>query len=77
MFVCPFGPQSGRVSRPILFFLFSNLDTHDMQHHSCVCAFLGLQSLRIGLIMVLEGIVFHYVPLHFVKMPFWDIYYIF
>ena len=35
-----------------------------MQYHSCVCVcvceFLGMQSPRIGLILVLEGIVFHY-----------------
>ena len=29
-----------------------------------VCAFLGLQSLRIGLILVLEGILFHYIWLN-------------
>ena len=34
-----------------------------MQYHSCVCAFLGMQSPRIGLIPVLEGFAFHYIGL--------------
>ena len=25
-----------------------------MQYHSCVCAFLGMQSIKIGLILVLQ-----------------------
>ena len=33
-----------------------------------VCEFLGMQSLRIGLILVLEGVVFHYIQL---KSAFW------
>ena len=39
-----------------------------------VCAFLGMQSLRIGLILVLEGVS---IPLYLLKIPFWDSYYIF
>ena len=39
-----------------------------------VCAFLGTQSLRIALILVLEGTVFHFIWL---KYLFWDSYYIF
>ena len=31
-----------------------------MQCHSCVCAFLGMKSPRNGIILVLEGVVFHY-----------------
>ena len=30
-----------------------------------VCVFLGMQNLRIGLILVLEGIVFHYIWLKY------------
>ena len=30
-----------------------------------VCEFLGMQSLRIGLILVLEGVVFHYIWLKY------------
>ena len=45
-------------------FFFFNLDTDGIQY---VCAFLGIQTLKIGLILVLEGIVFHYIWL---KYPF-------
>ena len=30
-----------------------------------VCEFLGMQSLRIGLILVLEGVIFHYIWLKY------------
>ena len=39
-----------------------------------MCAFLGMKSPRNGLIMVLEGVVFHYSRN---KVPFGDSYYIF
>ena len=38
-----------------------------MQYHY-VCAFLGMQSLRINLILVLGG---GCIPLYLVKEPFW------
>ena len=31
-----------------------------MQCHSCVCAFLGMKSPRYGIILMLEGVIFHY-----------------
>ena len=34
-------------------------------YHSCLCAFLGMQTLKIGSILVLEGIVFHYIWLKY------------
>ena len=36
-----------------------------MQYHSCVCIFV-MQTLKIGLILVLEGIVFHYIRLKYI-----------
>ena len=36
-----------------------------------VCAFMGMQSLRIGLILVLEECC---IPLYLAKEPFWDSY---
>ena len=53
--VClPFWPENleGRKVNP--FFFPPNLDTEEMQYHSYVCAFLGMQSPRIGLILALE-----------------------
>ena len=67
-FVCPFGLKIGRVGRLIFFFFFLNLDAEEMQYHSCVCALLGIQSLRIGLTLVLlEG---GCIPLNLFKEPF-------
>ena len=55
---CPFGLKIGRVGRSIFFFL--NLDVEEIQYYSCVCI-LGMQSFRISLILVLEGVVFHFI----------------
>ena len=58
-FVCPFGLKIRRVDRSIFF--FKNLDAEEIQYHACMCAFLGVQCLRIDLIMVLEAAC---IPLH-------------
>ena len=79
-----FSLKIGRVCRAIFFFFFFftylfffffftyiNLDTEEIIH---VCSFLGMQSPRIGLLLVLEV---SCIPLYLVKVPFWDSYYVF
>ena len=39
------------------------MDTEEMQYR--LCALLGMQSLRIGLILVLEAVVFQYIWLKY------------
>ena len=65
-FVCLFGLKIVRVGRLSLFFSFFLF--------FLIFNFFFMQNLRIGLIMVLEGVVFQYIWL---KIPFWDSYYIF
>ena len=63
-FVCPFGLKIGRVGRSIFFFCFCFCFFKFWTQKKCnvihMCAFLGMQSPRVGLILVLEGVVFHY-----------------
>ena len=71
-FVCPFGLKIGRVGRSIFFsFFFFNLDTEEMQYHSCVCI-PGLRSNWFN-----PGNGGGCIPLYLVKVPFRDSYCIF
>ena len=64
--VClPFWPENWEGWKVFFFlFFFLNPDAEELQYYSCVWI-LGMQSLRIGLILVLEGVVFHYIWLKY------------
>ena len=62
-FICPFGLKIGRVGRSI--FKKKKIRTQKKCNIIHVCAFLGTQSLRIGLILVLEVVVFQYIWLKY------------
>ena len=66
-FVCPFGLKSGRVGRSIFFF-FLDLDTEEMQYHSCVCILGHTEPQN----WFNHGDGGSCIPLYLGKMPFWD-----
>ena len=72
--VClPFGLKIGRVGR-FFFFFFFNLDTEEMQYHSCVYILGHAEPQNWYNTGVRGG---GCVPLNLVKVPFGDSYYIF